>query len=216
MTARVPLKKLITERILLFDSSSVVTPTDFLNLGNRSAIDKVLQRLVKNHVLRRIDRGLYDQPRINSLTGQENAPDYLKVIDAVARRDQVRLLLDGMTCANELGLTNAVSGQIIVHTDGRLKPITLGKLVIRFKLTSPSKLYWANRPALRVVQALHWLHAVLQTNEEIDQELVQSKLIQLLQTPIQGKIICNDLLEGLHTVPAWMQQWIRTLLTQVK
>ena len=38
------------------------------SLGGRDAIDKALQRLAKAGELRRINRGLYDRPRINALT----------------------------------------------------------------------------------------------------------------------------------------------------
>jgi uridine kinase len=55
------------------------------------------------------------------------------VIDAVARRDQTRMLVDGMTAANDLGLSDAVPGQIVVHTDARLRPISLGKQTIAFR-----------------------------------------------------------------------------------
>ena len=51
--------------------------------------------------------------------------------------------------------------EITVHTDARLRPIHLHKLVIDFKLTAPSRLYWAGRPAMRIVQALHWIHDML-------------------------------------------------------
>ncbi|WP_018079459.1 DUF6088 family protein [Thiobacillus denitrificans] len=151
------IKLQVRQRINQAPAAKVWTPVDFLDLGSRDAVDKTLQRMVASNDLRRIDRGLYDQPRMNSLTGQLTAPDYRSVIDAVGRRDQVRVLIDGMTAANDLGLTNAVPGQVIVHTDGRLRPIQLGKLTLQFKLTAPSKLYWADRPAMRVVQALYWL-----------------------------------------------------------
>jgi hypothetical protein len=49
---------------------SVWTPADFVDIGSRHAVDKALQRLVAVGDLRRIDRGLYDQPRLNILTGQ--------------------------------------------------------------------------------------------------------------------------------------------------
>lgn len=121
---------------------------DFLDLGNRDAIDKTLQRLVKANVLRRIARGIYDKPKINSLTGLFETPDYQKIIEAIARRDQFRMLIDGLTCANELGLTNAVPGQVVIMTDGRLRSIKIQNLTIKFKHTAPSKLYWAGRPAI--------------------------------------------------------------------
>ena len=41
--------------------------------------------------------------------------------------------VDGMTAANDLGLTDAVPARITVFTDARLRPITLGKLTIEFR-----------------------------------------------------------------------------------
>ena len=109
MDAQSPrLKALILDRIGQGVAGAVWTPTDFLDLGGRDAVDKTLQRLVKWGELRRIDRGLYDKPQFNSLTQQQSAPDPRAVIDAVARRDQIRVLVDGMTAANDLGFTNAV------------------------------------------------------------------------------------------------------------
>lgn len=208
------IKSQIADRISHAPAAKVWTPVDFLDLGNRDAVDKNLQRMVASNDLRRIDRGLYDQPRINSLTGQPAAPDYRSVIDAVGRRDQVRLLIDGMTAANDLGLTNAVPGKVIVHTDGRLRPIQLGNLTIQFKLTAPSRLYWAGRPAMRIVQALHWLRDGLKTGTQDDQGAIEAKLIRQLQDPVQGEILRDDLRAGLHTVPSWMQRWIRDLLAR--
>jgi hypothetical protein len=95
-------------------------------------VDKTLQRLTLASWIRRLERGLYDQPRRNELTGQMSVPDYRRVIQAVARRDQSRMLVDGMTAANDLGLSDAVPGRIVVHTDARLRPIKLGKQIIAF------------------------------------------------------------------------------------
>ena len=52
----------------------VWTPGDFADLGGRAVIDKTLQRLTTAGDLRRIDRGLYDRPRKNELTGRTIAP----------------------------------------------------------------------------------------------------------------------------------------------
>lgn len=208
------IKSQVMQRISQAPAAKVWTPVDFLDLGSRDAVDKTLQRMVAGNDLRRIDRGLYDQPRVNTLTGQPAAPDYRSVIDAVGRRDQVRVLIDGMTAANALGLTNAVPGQVIVHTDGRLRPIKLGNLILQFKLTAPSKLYWAGHPAMRVVQALYWLRDGLKSGAQVDQDAIQAKLIRLLQDSRQGSAIRDDLRSGLHTVPSWMQRWIRELLAR--
>src|SRR5438132_9675203 len=80
----------------------VWTVGDFLNFGPRDAVSKALQRLMAAGKLRRIEPGLYDRPRINRLTGKSAAPDYRAVIETIARRDQARILIDGMTAANDL------------------------------------------------------------------------------------------------------------------
>lgn len=66
-----------------------------------------------------------------------------------------------MTAANDLGLTDAVPGRVIIHTDARRRSIQLDNLSIEFKLTAPSRLYRAGRPTMRVVQALYWLKDTL-------------------------------------------------------
>ena len=182
-------------------------------IGGRAAIDKTLQRLAAAGELRRIDRGLYDRPRKNSLTGQPTVPDYRAVIRAVTRRDQARAVVDGMTAANDLGLTTAVPARIEVLVDARLKPIKLGKQEIHFKFAAPSRLYWADRPAMRVVQALYWMQDMLAQDDERDR--VGDVLRRLFADPKHGKAIRDDLRAGLSALPIWMQEFLRDLVTPV-
>ena len=188
----------------------VWTPSDFADLGGRAVIDKTLQRLTAAGDLRRIDRGLYDRPRKNQLTGHPTVPDYRAVIRAVSRRDQVRIVVDGMTAANDLGLTTAVPARIEVLADARLKPIKIGNQEIHFKFAAPSRLYWANRPAMRVVQALHWMQDMLAQDSE--RQRIQTTLRRLLADPQHGQAIRDDLRAGLSTLPIWMQEFVRGLL----
>jgi hypothetical protein len=208
-SAPTDLKHLIARRAAAAQGD-VWTAVDFLDLGSREAVDKALQRLTDSGVLRRIDRGLYDSPRFNPLTNKPSVPDYRRVIDAVARRDQTRMLLDGMTAANDLGLSDAVPGQIVVHADARLRPVRIGKQTITFRPTSPSKLFWAGRPAMRVVQAMHWLRGDLAKPD--DRQRLVRKLQAILDRKGEGAAIAADLRQGLPTLPALMQELVRELL----
>jgi hypothetical protein len=185
----------------------VWTPVDFVDIGSRAAVDKALQRLVMSGQLRRIQRGLYDKPSQNVLTGKTTVPDYRAVIDSIARRDQVRWLIDGMTAANMIGLTNAVPAKIEVLVDARLKPVTLGEQKIVFKQAAPSRLYWAGRPGMYLVQALHWLHDVMSSDEEL--AAVQSTVRRLLADQETGPALLDDLKGGLSAMPIWMQEILR-------
>lgn len=188
----------------------VWTPRDFLDAGTRDAVDKTLQRLTQAGTLRRIDRGLYDKPSLNNLTQKTNPPDPKQVIDAIARRDHIRILVDGMTAANDLGLTNAVPAKIVVHTDARLKSISLGQMKIAFKPTAASKLYWAGRPAMRIVQALHWLRDTMGPSD-VD-EILNRRLNTILHDPKDGRTLQVDLRKGLSALPNWMQNLLRPRL----
>jgi Family of unknown function (DUF6088) len=205
------LKSRVLDRIHS-EPEEVWTPSDFADLGGRAAVDKVLQRLATAGDLRRIDRGLYDRPRQNNLTRRPTVPDYRAVIRAVARRDQARVMVDGMTAANDLGLTTAVPARIEVLVDGRLKPIRLGKQVIHFKPAAPSRLYWAGRPAMRVVQALHWIKDMLGKDDE--RARTAEVLRRLFAEPHDGPAIRDDLRAGLSALPIWMQEFLRDLVGQ--
>lgn len=204
------LKRAILNRIRADKSVRVWIPIDFLDIGTRPAVDKALQRLALSGNLRRIDRGLYDVPHVNALTGKPTTPDYATIIDAIARREKARFLPDGITAANQLGLTDAVPAKVTVHTDARLHPIQIGRLVIDFKLTAPSRLYWAGRPAMRIVQALHWLHDLLPA----EGDSIFNKIRKILQDPTHGKAIRDDLRTGLDALPVWMRDLVSRLLQE--
>lgn len=200
------LKSSISAQIAI-GPSQVWVPTDFASLGSRDAIDKTLQRMALVGELRRIDRGLYDRPKLNRLTKRPTSPDYRAVVEAIARRDQLRLLVDGMTAANDLGLTDAVPARVTIHTDARRRAVQLDNLTIEFKQTAPSRLYWAGRPAMRVVQALHWLKDTLNS----DHDRIVNRLGAVLADPVHGAAIRQDLLDGFSVLPAWMQGLVREL-----
>jgi len=122
---------------------AVWTPVDFLDLAPRAAIDKSLQRLVADGTLSRVDRGLYYRPGTNTLTGKLTTPDVRAIVDAVARRDQTRVVVDGLTAANDLGLYSGAGTCHRPHRrtittdqnrestnrlpDGCTKPLVLGR-----------------------------------------------------------------------------------------
>jgi hypothetical protein len=200
----------IRDRISTPAQPRVWTPEDFADLGPRTAVDQALHRLVASRSLRRIARGFYDTPQDNRLTGKPTYPNPRDVIDALARKGKVRVVVDGLTAANDLGLTDAVPARISVLTDGRLRPITLGNLTLDFQAAAPSRLYWAGRPAMRFVQALHWLRDMLPS----DDGSLRKRLVSILKDPDHGQAIQDDLRSGLSALPEWMRVIVRDLLKQ--
>jgi hypothetical protein len=200
----------IRDRISASPHPRVWTPEDFADLGPRNAVDQALHRLVASSDLRRIARGFYDTPHDNALTGKPTYPNPREVIDALARKGKVRVVVDGLTAANDLGLTDAVPAHIRVLTDGRMRPITLGNLTLNFQAAAPSRLYWAGRPAMRFVQALHWLRDMLPS----DDGSLRKRLVSILKDPDHGQAIQDDLRSGLSALPEWVRVVVRELFQQ--
>jgi hypothetical protein len=75
---------------------------------------------------------------------------------------------------------------------------------------APSRLYWTDRPAMRVVRALHWMQDMLAQDRE--RQRVQTALRRLLADPQPRQAIHDDLRAGLSALPIWMQEFVRGLL----
>src|SRR3546814_19557984 len=76
------------------------------------------------------------------------------------------------------------------------------------KTTAPSRLYWAERPAMRVVQALHWLH---DAGADTD-TAVAKRLRSIFSDHDPGAAIVDALDAALLTLPFWIQKmWRETM-----
>ena len=86
----------------------------------------------------------------------------------------------------------------------------LGQLRIVFRPTAASKLFWAGRPAMRIVQALHWLRDTMGHTD--DDAVLTRRLKAILDDPKNGRAIREDLVDGLSNLPGWMQDMLRPIL----
>ena len=90
-------------RIRSSGRGSVFVPVDFLDLGSRQGVDFVLHRLVKQGVLRRLARGLYDYPKSHPQLGMLS-PSVNAIAEALAGRDRLRIQPSTAYAANLLCL----------------------------------------------------------------------------------------------------------------
>lgn len=135
---------------------SVFTPSDFLDLAERPAVDQALSRLSNNGKLRRLARGLYDLPKFHPTLGPLS-PDPDHVARALARETGSKVQIGGARAAHLLGLTPQVPAQSDYLTDGPSRRVVLGKRVIHLRHVSPKHLILPGSAAGSVVQALRHL-----------------------------------------------------------
>ena len=195
----------IMQRVSVHDSGRwVCTPKDFLDLGSREAVDQALSRLVKAGRLRRVGHGLYDRPRISNVLNRPAPVDLGAAIAALARRDGVRIMPDGLVAANQLGLTNAVPAKASYVTDGHSRTLKIDGRTVQFRHASPSVMRWAGRPAAPVVQALRWLGPRAILNGEIVSTLSR-------HLPEDVKL---DLLHNCRDLPGWALPLARSIASE--
>lgn len=132
---------------------SVFTPSDFLDLAGRAAVDQALSRLVKGGKLRRLARGLYDFPKVHPTLGPLSPPPD-DVAQALARETGSHVQITGAQAANALGLSTQVPAKNTYLTDGPSRRVVLGKRVVDLRHASPKHLIAPGSPAGTVVQAL--------------------------------------------------------------
>ena len=171
----------------------VCTPKDFLDIGSRAAVDQALSRLVKAGQLRRVGRGLYDLPRISSALNRAAPANLDAAIAALARRDNIRVMPDGIVAANRLGLTNAVPAKADYVTDGTTRTVKIDGLTVRLRHARVNLMNWAGRPGAPVVQALHWLGP---------RAAGDPQTITILQQRLPDTVK-RDLVRGTRTLPDW-------------
>ncbi len=208
----------IHDRIAQAAPAGVWSRADFLDIGTPNAVEKALQRLTLRGDIRRPYRGLYDKPGVSKLTGKMVFPPRASFVDAIARRDKLRVLVDGMTAANDLGLTTAVPARSTIHADTYPRTIEIEasagdpkvtKPVIYrldFKRISAKTAFWAGRPAMRVVQALAWFR-----DEKSSFDAAINGIVRYLSRNPDRDKIAKDLRDNIDAVPAWMYQLVETI-----
>ena len=189
-----PMADKIMKRVSVHERGTwVFTPKDFLDLGSREAVDQALSRLVKVGQLRRVGHGLYDMPRFSNVLKRPAPVDLDAAIAALARRDGVRIMPDGLVAANQLGLTNAVPAKVSFVTDGHSRTVKIEGRTVQFRHAGPNVMQWAGRPAAPVVQALRWLGPAAAAAAE-----VLSTLSRHLPDDVK-----RDLLQNSRDLPGW-------------
>lgn len=192
----------IMERVTAHERGKwVCTPGDFLDLGSRAAVDQALSRLVRAGRLRRAGHGLYDMPRMSGVLGRPAPVDLEAATAALARRDGVRIMPDGLVAANQLGLTNAVPAKASYVTDGHSRTLKVDGRTLRFRHAGPRVMKWAGRPSAPAVQALRWLGR----DAAGDPEVVS---ILRRQLPDAAK---RDLSENSRDLPGWARPLARRI-----
>jgi hypothetical protein len=146
----------ILRRMRALGKTHAFTPSDFLDLGPRAAVDKALSRNARLGIIRRVGHGLYDVPRDHPLMGRLS-PNADAVVKAIAKRANATVLPSGANSANALGLSDQVPMRPVYVTDGRRRKLQMGKASILMQHAAPQTVRTKHPASAAVIQALKWI-----------------------------------------------------------
>jgi hypothetical protein len=147
--------------------------SDFSGIGTEAAIRKSLSRLVQKGKLRRVAHGIYYIPKVDPLLG-ELYPSAEDVAQKMADKEKVHIHPTGVYALNRLGLSTQVPMKLVYLTDGVSRLLTIGKVKVKFKATTPKKLSLKGPISRLVILALEELNIAQMEPEE------ESKIRRLL------------------------------------
>jgi hypothetical protein len=189
----------VLDRIIGKGKGWVFTPSDFQDLGSRTAVALALMRHNRTGVIRQLARGLYDYPGQDPRLGVLS-PSTDTIAQALKGRDASRLQPTGAYAANILGLSDQVPIKTVFLTDGRSRRVRMGKREIALKHTTLRNMATAGTKSGLVIQALRW----------IGQRQVTDQTRAILRSRLS-----NDerrrLLKDVRYAPAWVAEIMRNL-----
>lgn len=151
------IKNRIFDRIRRLAPGRAFMAKDFLDIASRGTVDMTLSTLVRDRVIRRVRRGLYDVPKVNPDLGGTLSPDIDQAARALARRHRWTIVPEGAWAANLLGLSTQVPAKIIYLSDGPTQKVQLGRRTIHFKHARPHILGQEEGTTALAIQALRYI-----------------------------------------------------------
>ena len=177
------LKEAIKKRLQKHGRGYAFTRKDLTDMASSGTMGRILARLVEDGTIRKIDRGLFDYPRVNNKLGGQLSPDIDQAAQALARKFRWTIVPQGALAANRLGLTQQVPAKYVYLTDGPTRDVKIGNRTIRFQHARPKDLRADSPLSATVIQALRHLG-----RNAIDSKVIRH-LSQALPAPARKRLI---------------------------
>jgi len=149
----------LPEAILAYAHGSpeghVLSPKEFLHIGNRTAVDQALSRLSRDGHLIRMSRGAYVAP-VQGRAGCR-PPSAEKVVESLTALSGELISPDGATSAIAFGLGEQARVARGYLTSGRSRTLLLGSVEVTLQHAPPWMLALGNGPAGAAVRTMVWL-----------------------------------------------------------
>lgn len=198
MILTITVMKNLPEAILAYAYDSpegqVLSPKQFLHMGNRTAVDQALSRLSREGRLIRVYRGVYVVPvkRPDGL----RSPSAEKLVESLAALSGEVIVPDGASAAIAFGLAPQEGGAQGYVTSGRTRTLLLGGVEVALQHAPSWMLMLPNRPAGSAIRAMAWL----------GQDAVEKTLIRIRHSLSKSEWLA--IVACRASLPSWMARAI--------
>lgn len=189
----------LRKRIEAMPEDSVLFRSDFPEYHSEF-VGETLAELTKEGVLVKLAQGIYAKPRMSRFGAV--LPSVEKIVQAIAVRDNAKVLPSGMTVLNALGLSTQVPMNYTYLTTGSERTVKLTNRQVVLKRGVPKNFWYETRLIALLVQAL----------KTLKQENVGQEELQIIRSLIEKEPDKETLAKDVDKMPAWMKRLIKPML----
>lgn len=189
----------LRKRIEAMPEDSVLFRSDFPEYHSEF-VGETLTELTNEGVLVKLAQGIYAKPRTSRFGAV--LPSVEKIIQAIAVRDNAKVLPSGMTALNALGLSTQVPMNYTYLTTGSERTVKLTNRQVVLKRGVPKNFWYETRLIALLVQAL----------KTLKQENVGQEELQIIRSLIEKEPDKEALAKDVDKMPAWMKRLIKPML----
>ncbi len=182
-------------------NNSVFFTSDFVHLGDRDVVRKIFEKFRQEGLIERLAPGMFYKPYVSKFGIVPIPLD--TVAKAIAKRDQVSIMLTGNTALNILGLSTQVPANAVYFTSGSARTIKVGNRKIRFMRRVPKNFAGKGTLMPLVIQALRTLG-----KENVDDETISGLWNILSKHQDKDKYLVEDM----ALAPKWIQKIIKPMI----
>ena len=190
----------LRQRIEAMPEDCILFRSDFPEY-HTEFVGSILSELTTEGILVKIAHGIYAKPR-KSKFGVV-LPSVDKVIQAIAVRDNAKVLPSGMTALNSLGLSTQVPMNYTYLTSGSERTINLSNRKVVLKRGVPKNFCYGTHLISLLVQAL----------KALKKENVGDSELNVIRQLVLKETDKDTLVKDVDMMPAWMKRIIKPMIT---
>ncbi len=190
----------LRQRIEAMPEDCILFRSDFPEY-HTEFVGSILSELTTEGMLVKIAHGIYAKPR-RSKFGVV-LPSVDKVVQAIATRDNAKVLPSGMTALNALGLSTQVPMNYTYLTTGSERIVNLSNRKVVLKRGVPKNFCYSTRLISLLVQAL----------KALKKENVGDSELNVIRQLVLKETDKDTLVKDVDMMPAWMKKIIKPMIT---